>query len=39
MTIIAATPDSSVRRRLNLIWGIKALFIGEGEFEEACQSL
>ena len=34
MTIIAATPDSSVRRRLNLIWGIKALFIDEGEFEE-----
>ena len=34
MAIIAATPDSSVRRRLNLIWGIKALFISEGEFEE-----
>ena len=34
MAIIAATPDSSVRRRLNLIWGIKALFIDEGEFEE-----
>ena len=34
MVIIAATPDSSVRRRLNLIWGIKALFIDEDEFEE-----
>ena len=34
MSIVAATPDSSVMRRLNLIWGIKALFIDEGEFED-----
>jgi pyruvate kinase len=34
MSIVAATPDGSVMRRLNLIWGIKALFIDEGEFEE-----
>ena len=34
MPIIAATMSKSVKRRLNLIWGIRTIYIADNEFED-----
>ena len=39
MSILLSHLIAHVRRRLNLIWGIKALFYDEGEFECLSKSI